>query len=85
MSERKADPAMYARVFEGHAEGARVLEDLVDRFGGRLYVRGGQDAERQTLVNLGRRQLLDFIVGMVNAANGVEPPPDDDTDSQPAA
>jgi hypothetical protein len=30
--ERKATPEMYARVFEGHAEGAIMLEDLVARF-----------------------------------------------------
>lgn len=84
MTERRADPAMYARVFEENREGQLVLEDLVNRFGGRLYVRGGQEAERETLVRLGKRAVLDHIVAQVNHARGAEPPEDDDSNSQPA-
>jgi len=83
--ERKADPAMYARVFEGHHEGALILEDLTGRFGGALFVKGGEEGRRQTDFNLGRRSLLDFIVGMINLANNVEPPDDDSQDNTPAA
>lgn len=72
-SERKADPAMYARVFEGHHEGAAILEDLTLRFGGKLFVKGGEEGRRQTDYNLGRREVLDFIVSMINVANGVDP------------
>lgn len=84
MTERKADPAMYARVFEENREGQLVLEDLVQRFGGRLYVKGDHAAERQTLVNLGRRELLDHILGQINLAHGVDPS-DEDTDSHTPA
>jgi len=63
---------MYARVFEGHHEGAQVLEDLTRRFGGRLFVKGGEEGRRQTDYNLGRREVLDFIISMVNQANGIE-------------
>lgn len=83
MTDRPADAAMYARVFEGHAEGALVLEDLTLRFGGALFVKGGEEGRRQTDFNLGRRSLLDFILGQINRANGA--PESDDTDSQPAA
>jgi hypothetical protein len=84
MPQRKADAAMYSRVFEGHAEGALVLEDLTARFGGNLFVKGGEEGRRATDHNLGKRAVLDFILGQINQANGV-PPPDEDTDSQPAA
>lgn len=79
--ERKADAAMYARVFE-HGEGALVLEDLTNRFGGALFVKGGEEGRRETDFRLGRRSLLDFVLGQINQANDVPPP--DDTDSQPA-
>lgn len=69
--DQRVEPAAYARVFEGHNEGAAILEDLTRRFGGRLYVPGGLEGERQTLVNLGARKVLDFIVGMINQGNGI--------------
>jgi uncharacterized protein (DUF1330 family) len=83
MQERKVDAAMYARVFE-HGEGALVYEDLTRRFGGALFVKGGEEGRRETDWRLGRRAVLDFILGMVNAANDVDPP-DEDNDSTPAA
>ena len=84
MTDRKADPAMYARVFEGHHEGQLVLEDLTARFGGSLFVKGGEEGRRETDFRLGRRSVLDFILGQVNAAHNV-PPGDDDNESTPAA
>lgn len=82
MTERLA-PEAYARVFDGHHEGRAVLEDLTRRFGGNLFVKGGEEGRRSTDFNLGRRAVLDFILGMVNQASDV-PPPDED-DSTPAA
>lgn len=67
----KVDAKMYARVFEGHAEGKLVLEDLITRFGGNLFVKGGEEGRRQTDYNLGRREVLDFILRRINAANGI--------------
>ena len=49
MSER-VDAATYARVFEGHHEGALILEDLTRRFGGSLWVKGGIEADRKSVV-----------------------------------
>jgi len=83
MPQDRVDAAAYARVFEGHHEGVLILEDLTRRFGGTLFVKGGEEGRRQTDFNLGRRAVLDFIVGQVNQANGVAPP--DEDDSQPAA
>lgn len=64
-------PEVYARVFEGHHEGALILEDLTRRFGGALFVKGGEEGRRQTDFNLGRRAVLDFIVAKVNQAHDV--------------
>ncbi|HON29420.1 MAG TPA: hypothetical protein PLN11_00055 [Ottowia sp.] len=77
MNTAKADPATYARVFEGHHEGALVLEDLIARFGGALFVKGGEEGRRETDYRLGRRAVLDFILGQVNQAHAV-PPADDE-------
>ena len=62
-------PEMYARVFEGHHEGAQILDDLTARFGGALFVKGGEEGRRETDWRLGRRSVLDFIIGQVNIAN----------------
>ena len=75
----KIDPAAYARVFEGHHEGVLILEDLIARFGGALFVKGGEEGRRETDYRLGRRAVLDFIVGQINQANAVEPAEDDPT------
>ena len=77
MSERPADSAMYARVFEGHHEGSLILEDLTRRFGGALFVKGGEEGRRETDYRLGRRALLDHIIGQINQAH-VVPLSDDD-------
>lgn len=84
-SDLKADPATYARVFEGHADGVLILEDLIARFGGALFVKGGEEGRRETDFRLGRRAVLDFIVGQVNRASGVPPDDDESTDPQQAA
>lgn len=80
MDLQPVDPAAYARVFEGHHEGAVILEDLTRRFGGSLWVRGGLEAQRETDRNLGKRAVLDFILNQINRANGAddELPAEDD-------
>jgi hypothetical protein len=62
---------VYARVFENHAEGRQILDELIKRFGGSIYVKGGHEADRHTAYNAGRRSVLDFILGRINHANGV--------------
>jgi uncharacterized protein (DUF1330 family) len=78
-SERKATPEAYARVFEGHHEGALILEDLTARFGGALFVKGGEEGRRETDWRLGRRSVLDFILGQINQANGAAQQQEDPT------
>lgn len=76
--QQPLDNAVYARVFEGHHEGALVLEDLTRRFGGALFVKGGEEGRRETDFRLGRRSVLDFILGQINMAGAVAPPDDAD-------
>lgn len=69
----RVDPAAYARVFEGHHEGALILEDLNRRFGSvNLFVKGGVDGQRETDFRLGRRAVMDFIFNQINMGNGVQ-------------
>ena len=73
------DAAAYARVFEGHHEGVVILEDLTRRFGGALFVKGGEEGRRETDYRLGRRAVLDFIVSKINQAADVAPFEGDDS------
>ena len=71
-------PEVYARVFEGHAEGAQILEDLTRRFAvGGMFAKDDQGGERETCRRIGRREVVEFIVARINQANGV-----DDADNQ---
>lgn len=65
-------PVDYQRVFEGDPVGARILEDLVARFGGNPYTRGGLEAQRQTDFNAGKLEVVDFLLRKINQANGAE-------------
>jgi hypothetical protein len=73
----EVNPDMYARVFEDHHEGRLIFEDMVKRFGRHPYVPGGRAAERQTLINLGTRKVVDFVVSQINRSHGVN----DDVDT----
>ena len=70
-------PEVYARVFENHADGAQVFEELVARFGGNPYVRGGQEADRETAYRAGQNRVVQFILGRINQAHGAEPESDE--------
>ncbi len=73
MTAAKVDAAMYARVFEAHAEGALILEDLVRRFHRPAKLEGGIDAVLATYHREGARSVVDHIVNQCNRANGVDP------------
>lgn len=73
-------PEMYARVFENHAEGALILEDLVRRFGGNPYVRGGHEADRETANRAGRLAVVNHILNQINIAAGDTSYVEDETD-----
>ncbi|ECS0511138.1 hypothetical protein F2U49_14825 [Salmonella enterica] len=71
MTPKQTGPEDYKRLFEETAGGPEILDGLVRRFGGRVYVRGGHDADRQTCFNAGQRAVLDFILLQIDKANGV--------------
>lgn len=72
-----ADPQDYQIIFESPA-GQLVLDELVRRFCGSVYVPGGQDGERETCFRSGRREVVEFILRQINRANGVEPASDEE-------
>lgn len=78
MSQNTVTSEMYARVFENHAEGALVLEDLVTRFGGNPYTKGGLEGDRDTCYKAGSNRVVHFILGKINQANGVHDDSSDD-------
>ncbi|PRG76131.1 hypothetical protein C6T58_24745 [Burkholderia multivorans] len=71
-AEQRATADDYRITFENPA-GALVLDDLVKRFTGSVFVRGGHDGERETTYRLGRRDVVEHILSMINRANGAEP------------
>ena len=76
-------PEMYARVFEGHHEGALILEDLTRRFFDvNVYVTGGIEAQRETERRAARREVVHYILTRIGQVGQVET---QDPDSTPAA
>lgn len=71
---RKATPETYARVFEGHAEGAIILEDLVARFyDRRSFTPGGVEGARATDFKEGRREVVSFILKQLGQVKEEDP------------
>lgn len=68
---QQLDPVVYLRVFEQHAEGALILEELVAKFGANPYVRGGLEGDRETAYRAGRNAVVNFILSRINSAHGV--------------
>lgn len=66
------DKDAYKRIFEGNQDGIAILDELCRVFAKDCYVKGGRAAERQTLVNCGERNVVEFIVKKINQANGVD-------------
>lgn len=70
----RADPSMYHRLFVGHHEGAKVLEDLTARFFDvTVYVPGGEDGARETSMRAAQREVIGFILRRIGQANVLDP------------
>lgn len=70
-------PEAYARVFVNHPEGVQILDELIARFGGNPYVRGGLEQQRQTDFNAGKLEVVNFLLRRINRAsepNGPDEP-----------
>lgn len=65
-------PEVYARVFENHAEGRQILEELTRRFARPAVTAGGIDAVLQTYQRDGSRRVIEFIVARINQAAGLD-------------
>ena len=61
------------RVFVLNPDGAQVLEYLAAKFyDGQIFVQGGNDGDRQTAFNAGRRDVVGFIFKSVAITNEVK-------------
>lgn len=68
------EPTLYKQIFEDDKRGAAILHELVTMFAKPHVEVGGIDAVLQTYTRAGNRQVLDFILRRVNAANGAPDP-----------
>lgn len=67
---RKATPETYRNVFDLDLNGQRVLDHLEFTFAKKsAYVRGGQDAERESCFRAGQAHVIGFIFNQINKAN----------------
>lgn len=65
-----ATPGTYRNVFDLDINGQRVLDHLQLTFANKsTYVRGGQDAERESCYRAGQASVIGFILNQVNRAN----------------
>lgn len=62
----------YRDLFETDKRGARILEDLIQRFYRPPSKSSGIDRVLDAHEFIGRRQVLDFIANQINRANGVQ-------------
>lgn len=65
-------PQDYAALFEDDRRGAAILEHLTRLFARPAVTTGGIDAVLQTYQREGQRRVLEFIVGQINRAHGVD-------------
>lgn len=64
----KPTPLDYHALFEASHIGRSVLNDLVERFGGSTYVKGGTEADREQCYKAGRKSVPDFICMQLSRA-----------------
>lgn len=70
---RPASPETYRNVFDIDINGQRVLDHLELVFAKKsTYVRGGQDAERESCFRAGQSSVIGFIFNQINKANNPE-------------
>lgn len=67
---RRATPETYRNVFDLDINGQRVIDHLQLTFANKsTYVRGGQDAERESCFKAGQATVVGFIINQINKAN----------------
>lgn len=66
-------PETYLRIFEQHADGRAILEDLTARFfDGQVYV-AGEDGKRETDRRAAHREVVHFILRQIALAKQGSP------------
>lgn len=84
-SERHRLAGLYRDIFEVDARGVAIFEDLYRRFASKakVHTAGGIDAVLKTYQDAAHREVIEYIVTMVNRGNGVNdsPTPEGDDDA----
>lgn len=70
--EARPTPQDYADLFEVDKRGARILEDMIQRFYRPPTKSSGIDRILDAQEFIGRRKIIDFIATQINRANGVQ-------------
>lgn len=73
MSRIVPTPEMYRELFEVNRNGAAILDQLLTIFSKGAATTGGIDAVLKTYKNAGNTEVVQYIVGQINIANGAEP------------
>lgn len=66
---RPITAGIYRNTFDIDPSGQRILEHLTALFCKGSYVRGGQDAERESCFRAGQNSVVSYIIKQINRAN----------------
>lgn len=80
MTPQPPTPQEYAYLFEENKTGARILEQLIQRFSHAPNSKG-LDRVLDTQEYMGQQKVLQFIILQINRANGVEDEPTGEKDT----
>ena len=70
---RTATPETFRNVFDLDLNGQRVIDHLESKFASTsTYVRGGQEAERESCYRAGQASVIGYIFSQINRANNSE-------------
>lgn len=70
---RTATPETFRNVFDLDLSGQRVIDHLESKFASTsTYVRGGQEAERESCYRAGQASVIGYIFSQINRANNSE-------------
>lgn len=77
IDERRRLAGVYHDIFEVDKRGAAIFEDLYHRFASKakVHTNGGIDAVLKTYQDAAHREVIEYIVTMVNRGNGVDDSP----------
>lgn len=67
--QRPVTAANYRNLFDIDPTGVRILENLTTIFCKSTYVRGGQEADRESCFRAGQNSVVQHIINQINRAN----------------